>query len=249
MTNAERSVVMGQGTPKWLRPVDPSVSTCLPVRIDPRLQVDEDTADRLRLDAEPLTALVTVFMTSNYDATLAADIIDDGEHGLHIFVRAATGDEVAWFSNDDAEIAPSPDAESPGDYAAKPRRRETRRRAASASCEIAWSETQHSAEISEPAVVLWSGEVLLTTGQGIAGPFYVDEPAARAWAFSTALSMPSDEVFGGQVVGYLCAESKAASLLAGGDAAFARLNRFRTPPVRGRSVVPFPLPGKPMATE
>jgi hypothetical protein len=34
--------------PKWLRPIDPLVAASLPIRIDPRLGADKDTADRLR---------------------------------------------------------------------------------------------------------------------------------------------------------------------------------------------------------
>ena len=40
--------------PKWLRPIDPLLAAGLPIRIDPRLGVDDDTAYRLQRDAEPL---------------------------------------------------------------------------------------------------------------------------------------------------------------------------------------------------
>src|ERR1700737_1667689 len=78
--------------PKWLRPIDPLVAASLPIRIDPRLGVDEETADRRRRGAQPLLTIVTVFVTSNYNNVLAAEVTDDAEHGLHVLVRAATGD-------------------------------------------------------------------------------------------------------------------------------------------------------------
>ena len=39
--------------PKWLRPIDPVVAASLPIRIDPRLGVDDDIVYRLQRDAEP----------------------------------------------------------------------------------------------------------------------------------------------------------------------------------------------------
>ena len=83
--------------PKWLRPVDPLAAASLPIRIDPRLGVDDDTAHRLQRDAEPPLTIVTVFVTSSYDNVLAAEVTDDAEHGLHVLVRAATGDEAAYL--------------------------------------------------------------------------------------------------------------------------------------------------------
>jgi len=83
--------------PKWLRPIDPLLAAGLPIRIDPRLGVDDDTAYRLQRDAEPLLTVVTVFVTSNYDNVLAAEVIDDPENGPHVLVRAATGDEAAYL--------------------------------------------------------------------------------------------------------------------------------------------------------
>ena len=57
---------------KWLRPIDPLVNASLPIRIDPRLELDDDTASRLPCDAKPLLTMVTVFVTSSYDNVLAA---------------------------------------------------------------------------------------------------------------------------------------------------------------------------------
>jgi hypothetical protein len=237
---------MGAAVRKWLIPVDPFAASHLPVRIDPRLQVDDDTAYRLQLDVDPMSAMVTVFVTSNfeYDIPLAAEIIDDAEHGLHVFVRAATGDETAHFRRtDDPDEFLDPDeagggedegTEQPGD-------------STSTDDMITWHEPDSPVEIVEPAVMLWSGEVLLNNGRGTVGPFYLDEWAAKAWAFSTALSLPEEEVFAAQVVSYLCANSKAAALLDdGGDEEFKRLNRCWGGPVRAMSIVPVALPGKPV---
>jgi len=209
---------------KWLRPIDPLVAASLPIRIDPRLGVDEDTADRLRRDAEPLLTIVTVFVTSNYNNVLAAEVTDDAEHGLHVLVRAATGDEAAYLlCSDDEEDEDWPE---------------------SAGRDITWQQTEDSEDVTEPAVVLWSGEALLKTGRGLAGPFYTHQSAAAAWAFSTALGMPRAEVFGAQLVRWLCAKSKANLLLPGGDSEFRRLNRFWMAPIRTAAVFQIPLPGR-----
>ncbi len=67
--------------PKWLRPNDPLIAGRLPIR--------------LQREAEPLLTVVTVFVTSSYHNVLAAEVTEDSEDGLHILVRAATGDEAA----------------------------------------------------------------------------------------------------------------------------------------------------------
>ena len=56
-----------------------------------------------RGDSEPLLTIVTVFVTSNYNNVLAAEVTDDAEHGLHVLVRAATGDEAAYLLCSDDE--------------------------------------------------------------------------------------------------------------------------------------------------
>jgi hypothetical protein len=210
--------------PKWLRPIDPLVVAGLPIRIDPRLGADDDTAYRLQRDAEPLLTVVTVFVTSNYDNVLAAEVTDDAEHGLHVLVRAATGDEAAYLL--------CPDDEQDGDYPE------------SAGRDITWQQAEDCEDMTEPAVVLWSGEVLLKIGRGLAGPFYTHQSAAAAWAFSTALGMPRAEVFGAQLVRWLCARSKANLLSIGGDSEFRRLNRFWMAPIRTAAVFPIALPGE-----
>ena len=210
--------------PKWLRPIDPLVAARLPIRIDPRLGVDDDTADRLQRDAEPLLTMVTVFVTSNYDNVLAAEVANDAEHGLHVLVRAATGDEAAYLlCSDDEEDGDGPEGAGRG---------------------ITWQQTENSEFLTESAVVLWSGEVLLKTGNGLAERFYTHQSAAAAWAFSTALGMASAEVFGAQLVRWLCAESKADLLLAGADDEFQRLNRSWIAPIRTAAIFPIALPGQ-----
>ena len=207
---------------KWLRPIDPLIAASLPIRIDPRLGVDDDTASRLQRDAEPSLTIVTVFVTSNYDNVLAAELTDDAEHGLHVLVRAATGDEAAYLLCSDDE--------------------QDEDTSESAGRDITWQQAEDSEYLTEPAVVLWSGEVLLKTGMGVAGPFYTHQSAAAAWAFSTALGMASAEVFGAQLVRWLCAESKADLPLVSGDGEFRRLNRFLMAPIRTAAVFPIALP-------
>lgn len=233
MQDATKPPPASDGVPKWLQPIT-LTTVRLPVRIDPRLQVDEDTAYLLQLDAQPLTGMVTVFMTSNYDTVLAAEIIDDGEHELHTLVRAATGDEAAYLLDTDDEEEDEGSTTAPTTNAGL----------ASAGRSVTWHEGQNDEPIDEKAVVLWAGEVLLNSGKGHAGPFYGHETRAKAWAFSAALSLPEDEVFGAQVVGYHCARGQAAGLLAGGGVEFRRLNRFWSPPMRTSSVLPIALPGR-----
>ncbi len=65
--------------PKWPRPIDPLVAASLPIRIDPPLGVDDDTGRRLQIDAEPVLTIVTVFVTSNYNNRLAAEVTDHAD--------------------------------------------------------------------------------------------------------------------------------------------------------------------------
>ena len=209
--------------PKWLRPIDPVVAASLPIRIDPRLGVDDDIAYRLQGDAEPLLTIVTVFVTSDYDNVLAAEVTVDAERGLHVLVRAATGDEAAYLlCSDDEQDADRPE---------------------SAGRDITCQQAEDSEFLTEPALVLWSGEVLLKTGSGLAGRFYNHQSAAAAWAFSTALGMAPAEVFGAQLVRWLCARSKADLLLAA-DGEFQQLNRYWIAPVRTAAIFPIALPGQ-----
>jgi hypothetical protein len=210
--------------PKWLRPIDPLIAGSLPIRIDPRLGVGPDTADQLQREAEPLLAVVTVFVTSSYDNVLAAEVTDGSEDGLHVFVRAATGDEAAYLLRAaDAEERDQPE---------------------SAGRDITWQVARDSEHITEPAVILWSGEVLLKTGRGTSGPFYTHQLAAAAWGFSSALGIAREEVFSAQLVRWLCARSKADLLLEDENSEIRGLSRFWMAPIRTAAVFPIPLPGK-----
>ena len=207
--------------PRWLRPINADVTDALGYRIDPALRVDQRIAALLEADAHGLIAEVTPFMTSNYDTVLAAEIVVRGIENPFFLVRAATGDEAAYLlDSEDGDEPPSADTT------------------------IVWRERRDSPERHEPAVLLWSGEVLLMTGRGLAGPFYTHRQVAKAWAFSTALGLPEAEVFGAQTVCYLCAASQAVALLIDGQTAFDRLNRCSVPAIRSASIVPFALPGR-----
>ena len=83
----------------------------------------------------------------------------------------------------------------------------------------------------------------MKTGSGLAGRFYTHQSAAAAWAFSTALGMAPAEVFGTQLVRWLCARSKADLLLAA-DGEFQQLNRYWIAPVRTAAIFPIALPGQ-----
>ena len=138
-------------------------------------------------------------------------------------MRAATSDEAAYLLRSD-------DGEE-GDCTENPGR------------DITWQEAEDSEFLTEPALVLWSGEVSLKTGSGLAGRFYNHQSAAAAWAFSTALGMAPAEVFGAQLVRWLCARSKADLLLAA-DGEFQQLNRYWIAPVRTAAIFPIALPGQ-----
>jgi hypothetical protein len=98
---------------------------------------------------------------------------------------------------------------------------------------VEWQCNSNDVPNFEDGCRLWAGEVLLSSGQGLAGPFYVHELAAGAWAFSEALKLPESEVFEVQVVPYVCARSFAPSLLRGGEDAYRGLLRgYTISPVR-----------------
>ena len=105
MTKAGDSEREPSTEPKWLRSVDPSVASLLPVRIDPQLGVDELTAYYLEIEADPLAAMVTVFRTSNYPDALSAEIRGDGAEEPHVLIRAATPEEAAFLmQSDDGDV-------------------------------------------------------------------------------------------------------------------------------------------------
>jgi len=205
--------------PRWRKPLGLRRVVSFEVRTDPALRVDEETAYLLEQDAGTLLTEVTSFMTSNYDAPLAAEIVQRDGANPYVLIRAATGDETL-------DLLSTADDTNPDST------RET----------ITWQEGQDGAPVTEPAVFLWSGEVLLNSGHGEAGPFYTLRMAAYAWAFSTALKTPTGDVCSAQVVTYLCARSTAGQLMEGGEGEFRRLNRFWAAPVRSAGVDSVRLP-------
>lgn len=130
--------------------------------------------------------------------------------GDEIVVRAATGEEVTeTLTTGLAEEGD--DLDWPGD---PPQRM---------SIELIWQERPPAEPEEDPAVQLWSGEVFLRSGKGVAGPFYVHQMAAIAWAASTALRHSEGDVFECQVVPYLCARRVAPALLRHGETEYDRL--------------------------
>jgi hypothetical protein len=111
--------------------------------------------------------------------------------------------------------------------------------------EIEWQETQNGEVQVDPACLLWSGEVILNSGRGKSGPFYVHEQAARAWAFSTAITMLENDIFKLHVVAYACIRRFAPDLIMADNSEFNRLNTFWISPVRRWGLVNrIPPPGK-----
>jgi len=148
-----------------------------------------------------------------------------------VLVRAATGEEVTDALTTDLQEE-GDDLDWPGD---PPQRMPTM---------VTWQERADGDGDEDSAVRLWSGEVLLRSGQGVASPFYVHQMAAQAWAVSTALGLPEGEVFECQVVPYLCARRFAPALLRIGEAEYNRLRRFWEAPVRAvEEPSPVVLPG------
>jgi hypothetical protein len=130
------------------------------MRFEPRLHIDAETAGLIESTTMPLLESPTVIVTDAYPFPLAAEIVGDAVH-----VRAATGDELTAFLT--LGDAPNPDDfEWHGDPAL-PAGRET-----------AWQEKQDSGLQANQACYLWSCEVILNSGTGTAGPFYVHEEAA-----------------------------------------------------------------------
>jgi len=189
------------------------------MRFEPRLHIDSETAGQIESTIMPLLESPTVIVTDAYPFPLAAEIAGDG-----VRVRAATGDELTTFLT--IGEAPNPDDfEWPGDPALP------------AGREIAWQETQNGEVYGDPAYLLWSGEVILNSGSGTSGPFYVHDQAARAWAFSTALSMPERDISNLQIVPYACARRFAPALITAADGEFKRIHQFWVSPVRSRGPV------------
>jgi len=170
------------------------------MRFEPRLHIDAETAGLIESTTMPLLESPTVIVTDAYPFPFAAEIVGDAVH-----VRAATGDELTAFLT--VGDAPNPDDfEWPGDKALPARR------------EMEWQERQDSEVRVDLACHLWSGEVILKSGSGTYGPFFVHEPAARAWAFTTALNLSERDIFELQVVPYLCVRRFSPNLIKVGEA-------------------------------
>jgi hypothetical protein len=183
------------------------------MRFDPKLQISEAVAYALEYGGVG-PVLPSVTFTSEYHVPLTCEV-RDGE----AYVRAAMGDEVedalttGLVTDEDA-------LPWPGD---EPTALEH---------QISWGELPDGPTVLETAALLWAGEVLVQDGSGLAGPFFVHQLAAEAWAFSTAMSQPDGTVFECQIVPYACAWSQAPGLLRGGNDEARRLGKFDVSPLR-----------------
>lgn len=172
--------------------------------IDPGLRIPKDTADQISAAAVPGSG---AFLTDAYPFPLTAELVN-----REVRLRAATGDEVTELLTTGG-FPPEPGVQWPGDPALAPGR------------EVEWQIDEGDPPTREDSCRLWAGEVLLCSGQGLAGPFYIHEMAARAWAFSEALKQARDDIFEIQVVPYVCARSFAPELLRDGEAAYRGFRR------------------------
>ena len=131
------------------------------IKFAKRLHIDAIAAGQIESMLLKPFESPTVLITDAYPFPLAAEIVGDAVH-----VRAATGDELTAFLT--VGDAPNPDDfEWPGDPALQ------------AGREIAWQEKQDSEIELDRACYLWSGEVILNSGSGTSGPFYVHASSAR----------------------------------------------------------------------
>jgi len=196
------------------------------MRFDPRLKMSPETRRAFEI-ADVGPDLPAVVISSAYPFALTFEALEGD-----VFVRAAIGEEVT----DTLTTGPQ-DEDDDLDWPGDPPRR--------LPIDLTWQERSDRGFGEDCAVQLWSGEVLLRTGRGVAGPFYVHEMAATAWAVSTALGLPEGEVFECQVVPYLCARCFAPALLRDGEAEYDRLRRFWEAPVRAiGEPLPLMLPGR-----
>ena len=183
------------------------------MRFDPRLCISDDLAYELEAPGFGPT-LPSVVVSSSFSAPLTCELAD-GE----LFVRAATGEEVTdTLATGDFE--PGDSLNWPGDVPQRLGR------------DLSWRERPGDPIEEDPAVRLWAGEIILRTGQGIAGPFFIHQLAATAWVFSNALWQAEEDVFESQVVLYACIRQFAPGLLLGGDKEARRLGRFDVSPLR-----------------
>ena len=183
------------------------------MRFDPRLRISDDAAYELEATGFG-PSMPSVVVSSAYHVPLTCEVVDGD-----LVVRAATGDEVTdTLTTGDFE--PGDTIAWPGDTPARFGRN------------LEWREQRGDAIGEAPAVRLWSGEVIFRNGQGKAGPFFVHQMAAAAWAFSTATEQEPNSVFECQIVPYACIRQFAPRLLLGGDNEARRLNRLDVSPLR-----------------
>ena len=193
------------------------------MRFDPRLRISEDVAYDIEAAGFGPT-IPSVVVSSAYPVPLTCEVVDGD-----LVVRAAIGDEVTdTLTTSDFE--PGDAITWPGDTPARVGR------------DLEWRERPGDAVAEVAAVRLWSGEVILQNG-GLAGPFFVHQMAAAAWAFSTAIEQDPKTVVECQVVPYACIREFAPGLLVGGDDEARRLNRFDVSPLRPWGApIPVELP-------
>jgi hypothetical protein len=202
------------------------------MKFDPRLLVPENVAALIHDAVGSMSGALGPFVASVFDEPLAVEM-RNGD----LWVRAATGDEVTEMLTTGGH-----DEEEGIDWRGDP--------AEATGQRLVWAATADDEEHAEPACRLWAGEVILKDGSGVAGPFYVHEAAARAWAYSTALGLPRGDVFEAQVVPYACARSCAPDLIRHGDEEYHRINRFWASPIRPWGApMPVPLPQPPSTSD
>ncbi len=153
------------------------------MRIDPRLMIPEDVASRIAAFVVPNGA---AFMTDIYPFALAAET-QAGEP----YIRAATADEVTALLTTGG-FPPEKGVDWPGDPAVP------------TGSPVTWQRRQADEPAEEEGCRLYAGEVVLRSGRGIAGPFFIHEQAARSWALVAALELSESEVHEAQVVPYAC---------------------------------------------
>lgn len=178
---------------------------------DPKLGLTEEAVRRIVEVAVPDGC---AFLNDLAPFPLAAEVFD-GQTRL----RAATGDEVTELLTS-GDRASTDGIDWPGNSAAATGR------------EMEW-QTRHDEPPSfEQACLLWTGELLLRSGEGVVGPFYIHKLAARAWAFSALFSRRDGEIFEAQVVPYACACSMAPMLIRAGEPEYRRLRRLQISPIQ-----------------
>ena len=154
------------------------------MHFDPRLNMSPETMYEIETAGFGPDAL-SVLVSSAYPFPLACEAAGD-----ELFVRAATGEELTDTLTTSFEQA-GDDLDWPGDPPQI------------LPIGMTWWERPGRDPEEDRAVQLWSGEVLLRSGQGVARPFFVHQMAATAWAASTALGFQEGDVFECQVVPYL----------------------------------------------